>query len=67
MKNYEDLTNDIQADLNSLGSMSPLIIDTKSMFGDNVIIDKNDYHIVYIVTKIGSRLKQYGQRETLSS
>lgn len=67
MKNYEDLTNDVQADLNSLGSMSPLIIDTKSMFGDNVIIDKNDYHIVYIVTKIGSRLKQYGQRETLSS
>jgi hypothetical protein len=43
--------------------MTPTLIDTKSLYGDKVLIEKNDYHMFFVITKIGSKLKRFGQED----
>lgn len=57
-----DIPQEIQSSLSSFGLMSPLIIDTQTMYGEEVLLEKNDYHLVYTLTNIGKKMRQNGQR-----
>lgn len=59
MEKYDDLSDEIQANLGSVGLMIP-IIDEKSMYGKSVIIDdeNNRNHIVYVKSRLGIKLRK---------
>ena len=59
MKSYNDLSYEIQSNLSSYGLMIPIVNDLKTMYGSSVIIEKNNYRIVYVVSKIGMKMKKY--------
>lgn len=61
MEKHEDLSNEIQANMSSLGLMTPIIMDLKSMYGKSVIIkDENNRNmIVYVVSKMGSKMRKH--------
>ena len=66
-KSYDDLSLDIQSNLSSFGLMTPIVNDLKSMYGSSVIIENNDYMIVYVVSSIGMKMKKYAFENTPSS
>lgn len=61
MEKYDDLPNEIQTNLSSLGLMTPIIMDLKSMYGDAVIIDEgnNKNMLVYVNNKMGMKMRKY--------
>lgn len=60
MKKYDDLSDEVQANLGSLGLMTPIIMDEKSMYGKSVIIDNenNRNHIVYVKSRLGIKMQK---------
>jgi len=61
MKKYDELSNEIQANLSSAGLMTPIIMDVRSMYGESVIIDdeNNKNMIVYVTSKLGKKMRKY--------
>ncbi|MBC9796807.1 hypothetical protein [Sinomicrobium weinanense] len=60
MEKNDDLPKEIQANLSSLGLMTPIIMDIKSMYGDSVIIDDNNKNmLVYVISKMGMKMRKH--------
>jgi hypothetical protein len=61
MKKYDDLSNEINANLASSGLMTPIIMDLKSMYGSSAIIEdeNNKNMIVYVTSKLGFKMRKY--------
>ncbi|MCU4156586.1 hypothetical protein J1N10_11415 [Carboxylicivirga sp. A043] len=59
MKSYDDLSQDTQVNLSSLGLMIPIIQDLKSLYGESVIIEENRNTIVYVNSKLGMKMRKY--------
>lgn len=58
VKKYSDIPLEIQANLASIGLMTPIIIDLKSNYGDSVIIKDDKNMLVYVANKLGIKMKK---------
>ncbi len=67
MKKLDDISADVQNSLSTVGLMMPIVNDLKSMYGSSVIIENNDYLIVYVVSKLGMKMKKYAFEKIPSS
>ncbi|AXG71627.1 hypothetical protein KORDIASMS9_03884 [Kordia sp. SMS9] len=67
MKDYDEIDLEVQANLSSVGLMFPIIMDTKSIYGDSVLIDEinNKNRIVYVISKLGLKMKKHALHNKL--
>ena len=61
MKKYDDLPHEIHANLSSVGLMTPIIMDVKSMYGNSVVLneDNNKNILAYVVSNLGIKMRKH--------
>ncbi len=59
INDVRNLRPDVESYLSNSGLLLPFVSDFRSMYGDKVVIEKNDYLLLYNISPIGSKMRKY--------
>lgn len=67
IKDMRKLKRDVESYLASAGLLTPFIMDYKSLYSEKVIIENNDYILLYNITPMGQKMRKYAFEKQTSS